>query len=89
MKKIISMILCLALCVSVFAACGTKAPTTTPNAGASSAPAKNVEYYDELSLYIIDKVAVIDVFNPGAQTSSSGIYSHMLYDTLVYYNRRQ
>lgn len=89
MKKIICMILCLVLCVGLFAACGEKpapSPTAEPNVSTppSSAPGE-VEYYDELSLYIIDKVAVIDAFNPGAQSTSSGIYSHMLFDTLVYY----
>lgn len=48
-------------------------------------PPKEAEYYDELSLYIGDKVAIIDPMNPGAGTSQSGIIDHMAYDTLVYY----
>ena len=48
-------------------------------------PPKEAEYYDDLSLYIGDKVAIIDPMDPGAGTSQSGIIDHMAYDTLVYY----
>ena len=48
-------------------------------------PPKEAEYYDELSLFIGDKVAIIDPMNPGANTSQTGIIDHQAYDTLVYY----
>ncbi|NLL46330.1 MAG: ABC transporter substrate-binding protein [Clostridiales bacterium] len=90
MKKIICMLLCLVLCVGLFAACGEKqpapSPTATPTVSTPPSGPTELEYYDELSLYILDKVAIIDAFNPGAQSTANGIYGHMLYDTLVYCN---
>lgn len=90
MKKTVSIILSLVLCFGLFAGC-TKTPNPTsapqPTAGIvdqTPAPA-GAEYYEELSMYIIDKVALIDPFNPGSQSSAAGLYGHMLYDTLVYY----
>ncbi len=114
MKKTLCLILCLAMCLTLFAACGSKteapktdtpASTTTeaPSTGGkadagkvntgggttaeskATPPPKEAEYYDDLSLYIGDKVAIIDPMDPGAGTSQSGIIDHMAYDTLVYY----
>jgi len=49
-------------------------------------PPADAEYYDELSMYIGDKVAIVDPLNPGSATSQAGIIYHMIYDTLVYFN---
>ena len=48
-------------------------------------PPKDAEYYDDLSMYIGDKVAVVDPLNPGSGTSQSGIIYHQIFDTLVYF----
>jgi peptide/nickel transport system substrate-binding protein len=92
MKKIVCMVLCVVLCVGLLAACsGGTTPTSTPapsakptEAGTTPAP-QEPQYHDQINLYIADKVAIIDPFNPGAQSSQQGIYSHLLYDTLVHY----
>ena len=116
MKKTLCLILCLVMCVGLFAACGGKtepaasgssgssassgssgaatSPTAdtigkTNTAGSSTAeheatpPPKEAEYYDELSLYINDKVAIVDPLDPGARTAQSGILGLLGYDTLV------
>ena len=106
MKKSISMILALVICLCMFAGCGGKTESTPNNAapvveqetvgqtntGANSTadsiatpPPKDAEYYDELSMYIGDKVALVDPLNAGAQTSQTGIINHLIFDTLVYY----
>ena len=115
MKRILCMILCLAVCISLFAGCGgtkTDAPKTdtpktdtpsnpteptvdnigkTNTAGSSTAeheatpPPPEAEYYDELSLYINDKVAIVDPLDPGARTAQSGILGHLAYDMLVHF----
>ena len=121
MKKTLCLILCLVMCVGLFAACGGKtepaassssgsssssssssssgaatAPSTetigqTNTAGSSTAeheatpPPQEAEYYDELSLYINDKVAIVDPLDPGARTAQSGIIGHLAYDMLVHF----
>lgn len=49
-------------------------------------PPKDAEYYDDLSMYIFAKVAVIDPLNPGAGTNQSGVIANMIYNTLIYYD---
>ena len=56
-------------------------------AGATEAtpPPAEAEYYDELRMYIGDKVAIIDPMNPAAGGTQLGIIDHLAYDSLVYY----
>jgi len=58
--------------------------STTAESVATPPPAE-AEYVDDLSMYIGDKVALIDPLNAGAQTSQSGIICHLVFDNLVYY----
>lgn len=80
MKKTVCIILCLVLCIGVLVGCTPKKQDPDSNK-----PSSETEYYDEISVYIVDKVAVIDAFNPGGQNSAIGIYSHMLFDPLINY----
>ena len=48
-------------------------------------PPKEAEYYDSLTTYVYNKIAIIDPLNPGAGTAQSGVIGHLLYDQLVYY----
>jgi len=91
MKKIVCMALCLVLCIGLLYGCGgggttnTPAPSAQPTETGTTPTTKEPEYHDTINLYIADKVAIIDPFNPGAASSQFGIYSHLLFDTLVYY----
>jgi len=48
-------------------------------------PPADAEYYDDLSMFIGDKVAIVDPLNPGSATSQVGIIYHMIFDTLIYF----
>ncbi len=78
MKKTVCIILCLVICLGVLAGCTPKKPDPVdPN------PSGETEYYDEISVYIMDKVAIVDALNPGGRSASAGVFSRMLYDTLL------
>lgn len=59
---------------------------TEGNQSEATPPPQEAEYYDELRMYIGDKVAVIDPMSANAGGTQLGIIDHMYCDTLVYYN---
>ena len=64
----------------------TGGAVTEAGAAEATPPPKEAEYYDELRMYIGDKVAIIDPMNPAAGGTQLGIIDHLAYDSLVYYN---
>lgn len=63
----------------------TGGAVTEAGAAEATPPPKEAEYYDELRMYIGDKVAIIDPMNPAAGGTQLGIIDHLAYDSLVYY----
>ncbi len=63
----------------------TGGAVTEAGAAETTPPPKEAEYYDELRMYIGDKVAIIDPMNPAAGGTQLGIIDHLAYDSLVYY----
>ena len=59
---------------------------TEGNQTEATPPPAEAEYYDELRMYIGDKVAVIDPMSANAAGTQLGIIDHLAYDSLVYYN---
>ena len=59
---------------------------TEGNQAEQTPPPAEAEYYDELRMYIGDKVAVIDPMSANAGGTQLGIIDHLAYDSLVYYN---
>ena len=59
---------------------------TEGNQASQTPPPAEAEYYDELRMYIGDKVAVIDPLSGNAGGTQLGIIDHLYCDTLVYYN---
>jgi len=78
-KKILPVILCLALCLSLFASCKGKTPET-------SAPATSGgPVYKEEMIVVLDnnKVSTIDVYNSASSAPGALWTFRMIYDTLV------